>query len=434
MKKLLLILTICSMTFVFIACGGTDEKETDDKIMLTYGGAASGFEPQLLEELIVEFEAIHTNIKVKRFATPPETDNVRALYFQMFESKSSDVDVFQADVVWVGEMEDHLINLSEYPESVDLSTNMFPSIVENNTIDGNLVAMPLFPDSSYLYYRKDLLEKYGYENPPVTYEEMTEMATTIQDGERAAGNADFVGFVFQGNSYEGLVCNALEWIASYNGGSFIESDGRVSINNENAIEALELAQSWIGTISPAGVTGMNEDSATQVFQSGNALFLRNWIAFYAMLTADDSVVKDKTGISLLPTGIAQGTHAGALGGWQLAANKYSKHPEEAVMLLNFMASKQTQKKRAMVLNNSPAYVELYLDTELSEFIRDSKDVYENTVARPSSAAAPYYGEVSRYISSTIHDVLIGNMTARDAVGKLELDLEEVMGKVKETQN
>ena len=60
------------------------------------------------------------------------------------------------------------------------------------------------------------------------------MAKKIQDGEQKT-NPNFAGFVFQGNAYEGLTCNALEWIASAGGGHFIDN-GKVTINNAKAAD------------------------------------------------------------------------------------------------------------------------------------------------------------------------------------------------------
>ncbi len=54
------------------------------------------------------------------------------------------------------------------------------------------------------------------------------------DGERAAGNADLQGFVFQGKAYEGLTCNALEWVESFGGGTVVDAAGEITINNPKA--------------------------------------------------------------------------------------------------------------------------------------------------------------------------------------------------------
>lgn len=133
-----------------------------------------------------------------------------------------------------------------------------------------------------LYYRTDLLQKYGYQRPPQTWTELDQMATRIQAGERQAGNRDFWGFVFQGKAYEGLTCDALEWIFSMGGGRIIEPDGRITINNPQAIAALNMVRSWVGRISPPGVTSYAEEEARNAFQSGNAAFMRNWPYAYSL--------------------------------------------------------------------------------------------------------------------------------------------------------
>jgi trehalose/maltose transport system substrate-binding protein len=49
-------------------------------------------------------------------------------------------------------------------------------MIENNTVKDKLAAVPFFTDAVLLYYRTDLLEKYGFQNPPNTWSELTQMA------------------------------------------------------------------------------------------------------------------------------------------------------------------------------------------------------------------------------------------------------------------
>ena len=89
--------------------------------------------------------------------------------------------------------------------------------------------MPWFGDFGILYYRTDLLKKYGYSSPAEDLD--AALRHGEQDpGRRAAGEPNFSGLVFQGNSYEGLTCDALEWYQSSGAGSFIDN-GKVTINN-----------------------------------------------------------------------------------------------------------------------------------------------------------------------------------------------------------
>src|SRR5262249_22317901 len=139
----------------------------------------------------------------------------------------------------------------------------FRVLIDNDTVDGKLVAAPWFVDAGLLYYRKDLLEKYG-KDVPKTWDELAGAAKAVMDGEAKAGNTAMQGYVWQGRAYEGLTCNALEWIASYGGGSIVGPDGAVTIDNPQAAKALDTAKGWIGTISPKGVLSYGEEESRGV--------------------------------------------------------------------------------------------------------------------------------------------------------------------------
>lgn len=105
-----------------------------------------------------------TGHEVKIFTIPNSTTDILALFRQLFAAKSPDLDVVNVDVVWPGVIKDHLLDLKPYSKGVE--KDHFPAIVANNTVNGQLLAMPWFTDAGLLFYRKDLIEKYKQKPPP----------------------------------------------------------------------------------------------------------------------------------------------------------------------------------------------------------------------------------------------------------------------------
>jgi trehalose/maltose transport system substrate-binding protein len=370
--------------------------------------------------------AEQTGNEVNVISTPNSATERLALYQQILAANSADIDVFQIDVIWPGTLGNHFIDLAEHiPE--DQVSQHFPAIVENNTVDGALVAMPWFTDAGILYYRSDLLEKYG-KQPPVTWQELTETAKEILEGERAEGNDKMQGFVFQAKAYEGLTCDALEWVDSFGGGTVVADDGTITINNEDAAAALDLAATWIGDIAPEGVLNYAEEESRGVFQSGNAVFMRNWPYAWALGNAEDSAIKGKIGVSALPRGGEDGKHTGALGGWQLAVSKYSQNAEIAADLVKYLTSYDEQKRRAIEGSYNPTIAALYEDEEVlaaNPFFGELYETFTNAVARPSRVTGEKYNQVSSEFFNAAHDVLSGKMDGASSLAALESKLDRI---------
>jgi len=331
-------------------------------------------------------------------------------------------------VIWPGDLAEHLVDLNDFGAG-DVTGDMFESIVQNNTVDGRLVGIPGFTDAPMLYYRTDLLEKYGFE-PPTTWVELEDQARTIMEGEQSEGNPDFTGFVWQGNAYEGLTCDALEWVASNGGGTIIDKESEtITINNPEAAAAIETAASWVGDISPVGVTGFQEEDSRAVWMAGNAAFMRNWPYAYSLGNADDSTIKGLFDTVPLPAAEGQAS-AATLGGWQQAVSNYSEHKQEAADFALWISSPEIQKRRMAEESLLPTIPSIYDDAELQAqypFFATMKDVLANSVARPSTISAPNYNDVSLAFFNAVHSVLTGEANADDALAELELDLEDITG-------
>ncbi len=265
--------------------------------------------------------------------------------------------------------------------------------------------MPWFGDFGILYYRTDLLKKYGYTHPPTTWAELGTMAKKIQDGERDK-NKNFYGFVFQGNSYEGLTCDALEWVASSGGGNFIDN-GKVTIDNAKATAILNLVRSWVGNISPRGVTSYDEEGARNAFAGGNAAFLRNWP--YAYSANQTTPVKGKFDVTVLPHG-AGGTSVGTVGGWQVGVSKYSKYKGAAIEFVRYLASPATQKFDAIYNTNVPTIPAVARDKAVVKANPYLKPKIANVkrVTRPAKYLGTHYAQGSQIIYQGINQILNGS--------------------------
>jgi trehalose/maltose transport system substrate-binding protein len=232
------------------------------------------------------------------------------------------------------------------------------------------------------------------------------MAKKIQAGEQAS-NPSFSGFVYQGNAYEGLTCNALEWIASSGGGHFIDG-GKATINNSKAANILNMFRANVGVTSPRAVTTYQEGEAQTAFTNGDAAFERNWPYAYSLNTAAGSKVKGKFAVAPLPHG-AGGQSVATVGGWQLAVSKYSKHQDAAIEFVRYMTSKAVEKFDTITNSNVPTIPSLALDKQVRKAAPYLNPATANVprATRPSSVLGAKYNEGSKDIYQAISRILNG---------------------------
>jgi len=378
----------------------------------------------LLREHLDRFEA-ETGHDVTIVPLPSSTTDQLAQYRIWLADENPAVDVLFIDVIWSGLLGRHLRDLSAAAAGV--IDRHIPEIVASQTVDGRLVAIPYYTDAPALYYRTDLLDKHD-KSPPETWAELEATAREIMAAEHAEGNQDLWGFVFQGGLYEGLTCNALEWVASNDGGTFIDAEGNITADNPNAAAALDRAAGWVGTISPPGVIGYREEESRVFWQSGNAVFMRNWPYAYALGNAPDSAVAGKFDVVPLPKGSMGTASAGTLGGWNAAVSAYSREPEAATDLALFLTSEEIQKDRAIRYSFLPTITALYDDPEVADaqpLIPEWREVVENAVPRPSAPTGIHYSQVSQEIWTAAHNTIAGRGTASDNLAELERRLRFV---------
>ena len=183
-----------------------------------------------------------------------------------------------------------------------------------------------------------------------------------------------------------------------------------------------MAKGWVGTISPPGVLSYMEEESRGVWQTGNAVFMRNWPYAYALGNGDDSPIKGKFDVAPLPSGRRGTRSAATLGGWNLAVSKYSPNPDAAIALVKFMASTEFQKQRALE-GLAPADDHLALRRPRDRRGAAADPALEGHLPeRGAAAVGADQGHLQRGVQkfwSAVHETLSGNGTAAE---NLELEL------------
>tara|TARA_R110002050_G_scaffold57442_1_gene129511 strand:- start:74838 stop:76139 length:1302 start_codon:yes stop_codon:yes gene_type:complete len=412
MKKLLV-----GLLFLGLIVGGyfyfADGEDNSDNDAVTITCGMVGLEHKTCKEGVALWEK-KTGKKAKILPAPNGSNERLTIFQQYLAAGDASIDIYQVDVVWPGLLENHLEDLKKYIPQEELDTYI-PTLIENNTVNGRLVAMPWFIQVGFMYYRKDLLEKYN-RPVPQTWEEMEETAKIIMEGEKKTGN-NIWGYVFQGKAYEGLTCNALEMVNSTkDGGTIIDHKGKITLNNSQAAGVINRLSRWIGTIAPEGVLNYEQEDCRGIFQSGKAVFMRNWPYAWPLLNSKDSPVKGKIGIAPLPKGGKDGHHTGVLGGWNLALSKYSKRKEDAADLIRFLTGKEELRRRAIVGGYFPTIESLYNDKDIiaaNPLMKIMKKVLKTITARPGGQTGSKYSQVSSVFWNSVHKTLSKNGTAEE---------------------
>ncbi|NOX88027.1 MAG: ABC transporter substrate-binding protein [Calditrichaeota bacterium] len=381
------------------------------------------------QKAIAEFEKENPGVHVREEILPSNTNVQHQFYVTSLESGAADFDVFLIDVIWTPEfsLAGWLEDLSDLlPE--EERKQFFPAPLKADMYKGKLFAIPWYIDAGVLYYRKDLLTKYGF-SAPQTFEQLVRQAQTVLKGEK---RADLNGFLWQGKQYEGMICTVNEIISGF-GGHILDDSNRVRLEDIEVINALKWLKSCIydWRISPRWVLSADEENTRLSFLNGKTIFLRNWPYCWSFFQREDSPVKGKVGVTRIPS-LPGKTGRSTLGGWQLAVNRFSSKKELAKKFVKFMSSSEMQLRFALTVGTKPTRRPLYQNVELrtaQPFIVSLLPVLENTSPRP---VTPFYPQISQILQIEFSAILSDIRPVKKALRSARLQIEHVLKLEKET--
>jgi len=360
---------------------------------------AGRFEDDLLavlDQQVASFEAANPSIRIELVQAPRITAERRDKFAADLRAGDTSVDILALDYPWLAELAaaGWLTPLDAYVELDRLDLAAFlPSAAEASTIHGQLMALPWTIDGGVLYYRKDLLGKYGYA-PPAAWPDLQRIALDIKVKEGLS-----YGFVWQGAPYEGLTCNALEFVWA-SGGDVLDNTGQVIFDSSQTRTALQQMVDLLATdASPSQVLTFQENQALSAFRDGDAVFMRNWFYAWDRVNQEGSAVAGRVGVAPLP--------ASCLGGQTLALSSSSLHKAEAFRFMAFLAGYDQQVQAALLAGQPPALPAVFEDASLFAADPAWRDLHAALAVTRARPQAIPYAELSRAIYTEVNRMLVG---------------------------
>ena len=381
--------------------------------------------PDLMRKLFDQYQAKNPNIKVE-IETGGATSELQRQYLStVLNAKDPAIDIYLIDIVnpaqyygagWLEPLDAYV------GKPADAMKPFLPVYATSNVVDGKVAAMPAFADAMFMYYRKDLLDKYKIAEPK-TWDELAVAASKIQKGEN---NPNLQGLSIQGAPIEGAVCT---FLLPYwgQGKEFNDAAGKMTLDKPAATKGLT---TWLSMVDQGvikkNVAEVKTPDTVNEFKAGQVVFAINWgFAWDRFKDDKDSTVQGKVGVMPLPA-MAGGKSATCVGGWQWAVSAFSKNKAAAAGLVKHLASAESSKFLAVEGSLLATYQGVYTDADVVKAVPWFKDAANVVIAGKSRPLSKDYGQVSDVIRTTTSAVLARTKTPAEGVGEIESRLARVM--------
>jgi trehalose/maltose transport system substrate-binding protein len=393
---------------------------------ITYVSGAVGNAVANFDALVAPWEE-RTGHDVVLVPMPASTSDQFGQYRLWLAAQNGDIDIYQTDVIWAPQLAEHFVDLTEV--AADLIPQHFESVIQSQTVNGQLVALP------------DLHRRAGALLPHRPPGEARARGAhdlgrahrdgAVHPGRRARrGQRRDLGLRVAGQRLRGpdLRRARVDQVPRRRADRRARRHhlGQQRAGGRGAGHGRRLG----GHHLARGRAGLPGGGGPRAWQTGNAVFMRNWPYAYLLGNGEDSAVAGLFDVAPLPMGEGEGaTSAATLGGWNVAVSRYGDNQEIAIDFALYVASAEAQKQRAINEGNLPTIQALYEDADVlaaNPYMARWQDVFLNAVPRPSAPTQQNYNEVSTLFFTAVHSVISGEAEAAEALADLEADLEDVL--------
>nr|WSY56250.1 sugar ABC transporter substrate-binding protein [Streptomyces sp. NBC_00886] len=298
-----------------------------------------------IKKLLPQFEK-ETGISVK-VETVPYSDQASKILLN-FSQRSAAYDVVFTDNVYgTGYFQSKFVeDLSPYEKSAakyNTFDQFYPPYLKPMTKGSATFGLPVYGESTWLMYRKDLFEKYGIAKPPTTMDELMSDAKIVT--EKSGGKV--AGITLRGAPGIQSVYPWSGFLRAF-GGDYYDASGKIAVNSPAAVKA---TQFWHDLLTKYGVKG----TANFDWEQNRIAFTQGKAAMTIDATANgpfnedpkSSVVSGKVGYVAVPYEIADppatGNTDNSLNVHALYLSSFSKHKADAYTFMAWATSKAVQE-------------------------------------------------------------------------------------------
>lgn len=394
---------------------GTDSGEGDGGGELVWAiGGSEAQQGGVHQEIAKMWSEENPDNPIRIETLPDEADQQREQQALELQAEGSNFDVLGMDVIWTGEYSTN--GWLESLEDVrgDIEEVSIPGAMESGIWNDELWAAPYNSNAGFLYYRTDLVDE-----PPTTWDELCEMASQIGQQEGISG------YIGQGSRYEGFVVNWLEVYWSGGGELFNDDQSGVEFDTDLATETTEWFADGLdsGCFAPGFNTAMEEEARNE-FQSGKAVFMRNWPYAYGLIKEDKkSPVRNKFEIAPLPTMEGDGTIS-ALGGFNNAVSAFSDNKEAAKEFVVWSSTNEEVQRMLAESSLPPTMESVYEELQDDPVMALLGEVLPEAKPRPP---APTWNNISVAMQRALFPAYNGDEDPAEASQTVADALEEAIG-------
>ncbi|WP_055047818.1 ABC transporter substrate-binding protein [Devosia sp. A16] len=247
----------------------------------------------------------------------------------------------QFDVMTIGTYEvpiwaknSWLLPLENLGDAYDVN-DLLPAIRGGLSADGKLYAAPFYGESSFIMYRKDLMEKAGLTMPDApTWDFVADAARKMTD--RAA---DINGICLRGKAGWGENMAFLTAMSNSFGARWFDEAWKPQFDQPEWKSTLQFYVDLMKDAGPVGASSNGFNENLTLFQQGKCgMWIDATVAASFVTNAKESTVADKVGFALAPDK-GLGKRGNWLWAWSLAIPAGSQKAEAAEKFISWATSK-----------------------------------------------------------------------------------------------